>query len=96
MEELSNPKLYLTLFGSVINVFMIFIDRNKLSKKENKKLPPLTFSVGVTLFASYIMVGVFTYIFFYEDIQKAEQKIALTLGLGSYLLVSSLYKKLSE
>ena len=87
MEELSNYKLYLTLLGSLTNLAFFLIRR---SREDGIDRESMTISGYSILLFSYLIIGVFAYISFYEDIQRGENKVALVIGLTSYYFINKI------
>ncbi len=88
----SDYRLYLTIFGSLTYLAIYYVDYLK-NDKTNRV--PIEFTTMLIMFFSYIMLGVFSYIAFYEDIQKAQNKTIILLGFSSYYFVSKLRQKYS-
>ncbi len=95
MEELSNYKLWLTIFGSLTNLSFVIINRFRNQTIDLPPLKPTDSGFILTLF-SYVIVGCFSYIFFYEDIQKSENKLIIIIGLTSYYFVKKILEKYLE
>lgn len=93
MEELYNYKLYITVFGSIVNLTFFVIKSVNLEELDKTNL---SFKKILFLFLCYIIVGVFSYIFFYEDIQVGENKIAITIGFSSYYFLQKLFTQISQ
>ena len=81
---ISDYHLWLTIFGSI--TYFAFILVNKLNA--DKEGTPITFWYLIGLFVSFVIISIFSYIFFYDDIQKGSNKVAIMIGLSSYYFIS--------
>ena len=89
----SDYKLYLTIIGSLSYLAIYFIDY--VNDEKPNRTPLSCFNI-IVLFISFTIIGGFTYIAFYEDIQKGQNKTILLLGFSSYYFITKLRTKFSK
>jgi uncharacterized membrane protein len=84
IKVFTDYKFWLTIFGAIVNfAFMI------INKTENGKLgTPIKLDFTFIFYIiTYVLIGSFSYIFFYEDIQSGSMKVAIMIGLSSFYFI---------
>ena len=89
----SDYRLYLTIIGSLSYLAIYFIDY--VNDTKTNRVPLTCLNIFILL-VSFTVIGCFTYIAFYEDIQKGQNKTILLLGFSSYYFATKLRSKFSK
>ena len=84
--------LYLVILGCITNLAFIVITK-LYSEKEGVTI---TFNKALFLLISYLIIGLFSYVFFYDDIKIGSNKLSIMVGLSSYYFISKSITTLSK